>query len=164
MKKTVLIPGDFSVETLQVLVAVLNQNSEEGQFDIIILHNHHLSSSITDLLFYSKYSIMRSLMQKDFEEASMVVKNKYVSLINSLRLDIFFGSSQIDFDHFLQSAKIQEIWMSEDEFIRNKFGFGKYIKKSKLKICQRVIKYNEEPKSIAEFNLIQLFTEKQAAV
>lgn len=164
MKKTVLIPGDFSVQTLQVMVAVLDQNDQNYAYDFVLLHNYHLSNSITDLLFYSKYKIMRSLMKKDFEEARMVVKNKFDHSINSMRLDIFFGNSQLDFDQFLESFNIEEIWMSEEEFLRNKFGFGKYIKKTKLDIHQRIIKFSEERQTSSEFNLMQLFAEKQTVV
>ncbi|MBK1438578.1 hypothetical protein JHJ32_01135 [Parapedobacter sp. ISTM3] len=111
MEKNVLIPTDFTIESLNVVKSVLNDRPYECRYNIILLHGVQMSDSITDLLFYSKAKMLESLSNRHFDEACGVIRNKYASGINSMRVDLFNGSSQAAFDGYLLGNRIDEIYV-----------------------------------------------------
>lgn len=111
MRKTIVIPTDFSVESLNVLKTLLNESEHLYNYDIIMLHGMHLSDSITDLMFMSRTKVCRELSNPAFEEACTVIRNKYGSLIHSLRKDIFTGLTQAAFDSYLEANKVNDIYV-----------------------------------------------------
>ncbi|MFN3639952.1 MAG: hypothetical protein ACK4UK_03460 [Flavobacterium sp.] len=106
MRKTVLIPTDFSIESLTVLKNFLHQADDQYTYDIILLHGTYLSDSISDLLFFSKGKILKELTNEAFEEACMILKNKFASKINSLRKDLYTGYTQSAFNSYVDANRI----------------------------------------------------------
>lgn len=139
MKKTILLPTDFTIESLNFLKNVLSQSSQEETFDIVLLHGLHLSDSITDLLFFSKKKIINQLASKEFDESCSVIKNKYASKINSIRKDIFTGFTQTAFNNYVDANKFDVIFLpTEFQWNLNKrksFDLIPFIKNSKLPVC-----------------------------
>lgn len=111
MKKKLLIPTDFTIESLNVVKSVLNERSYEWCYHIILLHGVRLSDSITDMLFYSKAKMRESMSSHSFEEACGVIKNKYASGIASMVVDFFTGTTQAAFDSYILANRIDEIYM-----------------------------------------------------
>jgi hypothetical protein len=140
MKKTILLPTDFSIESLTVLKTVLSESATEEKFDIILLHGVHLTDSITDLLFYSKKKIINQFVSEEFNEACSVIQNKYASKINSIRKDIFTGFTQSAFNNYAEATRIDEAYLPEQHqwhFEKRKsFDLVPFIKKSKLSVQQ----------------------------
>lgn len=113
MKKTIAIPTDFSVESLNVLKTLLSQNNNRDQYDVILLHGTQLTDSITELIFMSKAKLTEKLSNPAFEEACTVIRNKFSSQINSIRKDFFTGFTQTAFDNYLEGNKITDIYVSK---------------------------------------------------
>lgn len=138
MKKTILLPTDFSIESLTVLKNVLSQSSSDDKFDIILLHGVHLTDSITDLLFLSKKKIVNQFITNEFNEACSVLQNKYASKINSIRKDIFTGFTQAAFNNYVEGNKIDQAFLpTEHQWKLNKrksFDVVPFIQKSTLPI------------------------------
>lgn len=132
MKKTILIPTDFSVLSLNVLKAVLTQSDASQKYDVILLHGFNLGDSIRDLLFYSKSQQMAALMNSDFEEAYEVIRNKFDSQIASLKIDFFTGYNLSAFNSYLEVNKIMEIYTSDIKFTpahKSSFDLSRFIAK-----------------------------------
>lgn len=140
MKKTILLPTDFTIESLNVLKTVLSQSNTDDSFDIILLHGVHMTDSITDLLFFSKHKIIHEMVSEEFNQACSVIKNKYASKINSIRKDIFTGFTQSAFNSYAEANQIDEVYLPSNfqwNFDKRKsFDLIPYIKKSKLTIHQ----------------------------
>ncbi|HRE78227.1 MAG TPA: hypothetical protein PLL09_10440 [Flavobacterium sp.] len=140
MKKTILIPTDFSIESLTVLKNVLSQSSSDEKFDVILLHGVHLTDSITDLLFLSKKKIVNQFITNEFTEACSVLQNKYASKINSIRKDIFTGFTQTAFNNYVEGNKIDQAFLpTQHQWRLNKrksFDLVPFIQKSKLSVEQ----------------------------
>lgn len=140
MKKTILFPTDFTIESLTVLRTVLSESKPDETFDIILLHGVHLTDSITDLLFFSKQKVINQIVSKEFNEACAVIKNKYASKINSMRKDIFTGFTQSAFNSYVEANQIESVYLpSNFEWSLNKkksFDLVPFINKSKLPIYQ----------------------------
>jgi len=138
MRKTILVPTDFSVESLHVLKNVLS-NSKEGEiFNVILLHGVHLNDSITDLMFFSKGKMLRSLTNPEFEEACAILKNKFDSKVNSIRKDLFTGFTQATFDNYVEANRIDEICISDNYNLtfkgKGSYDIAPFIKNSKVTV------------------------------
>ncbi len=107
MCKTILIPTDFTIRSLGLLKTALDEH-EDQEVNIILGHGARLSTSIADLLLYSKSRLIQSLITKDFEEALQVIKSKYESQINGMRIEPFIGFNQSAFDQYILGNKIEE--------------------------------------------------------
>lgn len=138
MIKNILIPTDFTVESLNLVKSFLKQKKSDFVCNIILLHGTTLSDSITDLLFFSKSRAIESLSNKAFEEACDIIRNKYDSQINIVKKDIFTGKNQAAFDHYIAANKIDEAYIPSDytsgRTDGKSFDLIPYIKKSSLHV------------------------------
>jgi hypothetical protein len=117
MKTTILIPTDFTIESLNLFKKAA-QLVESESVNIVFLHCIYLSDSITELLFFSKKELIKSLVNPDFQDGCKIICNKYASRINSTRIEIFCGASQNAFNHFLEGNLIDEIIVPENYSLR----------------------------------------------
>lgn len=130
MKRTILIPTDFSTESLiMVKQAALLDNYDH--INIVLMFCNLLPSSITDLLFYTPENVIKKYINKEFEEACSIIQNKYDSRISSLRIEVFHGTNEEAFENFLAGNKIDEVIIPENYILKqHKNGFDPlpYIK------------------------------------
>ncbi|MFN3752723.1 hypothetical protein [Flavobacterium sp.] len=139
MRKTILIPTDFTVNSLNVLKSILVNNQGKQTFDIILVHGISLSDSIRDLLFYSKTKQIESLTNPEFEEACEVIKNKFDSQISSLRIDLFTGYNLSAFENYLEGNKVAQIFTSENKSVlsnKNSFDLSRFIDKCSVQVTK----------------------------
>lgn len=135
MKKTILIPTDFTIQSLNVLKSVLSNNSSNTSYNIILLHGLSLDDSIRDLLYFSKYKHIEALTNPEFEEACEVIKNKFDSQISSLRIDLFTGFNVSAFNNYLEGNKVEEIFVSDKKQVfsnKNSFNLSRFIEKCNI--------------------------------
>ena len=135
MKKTILIPTDFTVQSLNVLKSILSSNPSNNTYDIILLHGFNLNDSIMDLLFFSKFQQINSLSSPEFKEACEVIKNKFASQINSITMDLFTGYTVSSFNSYIEINKVDEIIMSDLEpsfSHKSSFNLSRFVKKCKM--------------------------------
>ena len=109
MVKRILIPTDFSIESLNTLKYALKDNTI-FELEVILLHAEFLSDSITDLLFYSKSTIIKSHINEGFEKALSVLENHF-NEIKSLRFEILHYNKYEAMIQFLKTNKVDEIYI-----------------------------------------------------
>lgn len=160
MKKTILIPTDFSIESLKLLKEAIH-SVEIGSINIVFLHCIHLSDSIFDLLFFSKKELIESLMSKNFNDACKIIRNRYTSKINSARVEIFTGTTQQAFNNFLEGNQVNEIIVPKNhtfKLINSKsFNPDTYIRNAGLPLTEVEWKTSDtipEKNSLAEIFLL----------
>lgn len=137
MRKTILIPTDFTVNSLNTLKTVLTNNSSDTSLDIILLHGLTLSDSIRELLFFSKMKQLDSLTNNEFEEAYEVLCNKFDSQINSFKIDLFTGYNQNAFNSYLKANKVETIFIANRKqklSHRKSFDLSPFIRKSNVEV------------------------------
>lgn len=138
MRKTILVPTDFSVESLHVLKNVLSDSNEGDSFNVILLHGIYLNDSITDLMFFSERKMLKSLTNAEFEDACLIIKNKFDSKVNSIRKDLFTGFTQATFDNYVEANRIDEICISDNYSLvfngKSSYDLGPFIKNSKVSV------------------------------
>lgn len=145
MKRTILIPTDFSIESLIPVkqAALLNYNDIE----IVLMYCSLLPGSITDLLFYSPAKLIEQHSNKEFEKACSIILNKYASKITALRIEVFHGTTDAAFDNFVTGNKIDEIIFPKSYTLKErKNGFKPlpYIKNSLLPCREAEWKVNNQ--------------------
>lgn len=139
MFKKVLIPTDFTIESLN-MVKVLLREKQEGKIDILLLHGINLGDSLTNLLYFSKSKMIKTLSNPEFEEACAIIRNKYESKINCIRTDLFVGTSQNIFENYLRTNHVNEAYIPENyqlKLINEKsFDLVRLIENSSIKITK----------------------------
>ncbi|MEQ8337051.1 MAG: hypothetical protein RIA62_06880 [Cyclobacteriaceae bacterium] len=110
MYKTILLPSDFSIQSLNLLITVLKEQ-EGKKLKIILGQGFRLSSSIIELLFFSRSRIINTLTSEEFREALQIIKSKYESQIQDVRIEPFYGVTQNAFDIYAESNCIDEVFV-----------------------------------------------------
>ncbi len=116
--KKILVPTDFTIESLSVLKNALENNPNE-KLDILLVHGVSMSNSITDLLFFKKHQFISSLETQEFCEAKDILKNKFASNINSLVSDVFVGFTSSAFENYIEGNKVNEAYIPVNYKIKN---------------------------------------------
>jgi hypothetical protein len=139
MKKTVLIPTDFSIESLN-LVKYAAQAAVSEPVNVLLVHGVRQSDSIMDLLFFSRNKTILKLQNADFDEACKVLRNKYDSRINSFRIEIFSGFTQSAFQKFLEAHRVNEILIPKSYILKltsdRSFDLLPFIKTSPCEVTE----------------------------
>ncbi len=108
--KKILVPTDFTVDSLTILKNTLENHPNE-KLDIVLVHGVTLSNSISDLLFFNKHHFISTLENKEFCEARDIIKNKFDSNINSLVSDVFIGFTKNAFQNYAEANNITEAYI-----------------------------------------------------
>ncbi len=107
MKKTVLIPSDSTMESLNLFKYLMQTSTVDVH--VIFLHCMTPSDSILDLLFTGSRDLAGSLVTRDFRDAISIIKNRYGSYRSTEVVEIFRGSTNVAFTNFLDGNKVDEI-------------------------------------------------------
>ncbi|RAV29915.1 hypothetical protein [Sinomicrobium soli] len=142
--KNILVPTDFTVDALVILKKAIEQENEAHNF--ILVYGKHLPGSISELMFFSKSTLLSSLESKSFTEAKGILKNRYASRIKTLRTAIFHGTNHSAFENFIKANKIDKAYIPENPkslhpSIKKGFDLIPFIKKSGLELS--LVAYND---------------------
>ncbi|MCZ4222049.1 hypothetical protein [Pedobacter rhodius] len=102
--KTVLIPTDFNLESLNILETLVQQKTEK--LNIIFVHAFKLSDSITDMLMLSRRSRDYENVSDEFYQLINQFKNKYPNRINCIGIEYFYGSTVAAFKNFIEAFDV----------------------------------------------------------
>ncbi len=141
MLKTILIPTDFTVKSLILAKIALQRNVEKKEkIRLILVHGIWLSSSITELLFYSKSKLLAQLETDDFKASCKLLLGKYEDIIDQMSIDLFSGTSQAAFENYIEANHVQEAFISPNYKSKFKnsssFNLIPYFTKSKIKLIE----------------------------
>lgn len=158
MKKTIVIPTDFSVGSLNLIKLLLNTEEKHVKLDIIMLHGVKSSDSITELLFFSKNAVVSSLTNPSFEEACGIIRNKYASQLHCIRKDIFSGTTQAAFNQYAAANGVDAIYIPASyrftPLTKRSFDVLPYIQRSHVPCT--TMRW-EDPKLPEKGNLAEIF-------
>ncbi len=158
--KTILLPTDFSVESLNVLREYVESNNTQETLKVIIVHGVRLSNSISDLLMYNKGRHIAQLSNDAFNEAIEIIKNKYHDKIKFLYIDTLHGFVQSAFNDYLETNKVDLIvfpheskWHFRD---KKSFDLTPFIKKAPVEKWPATVVVNED--SFDRYSLSSIFS------
>jgi len=117
MKKTILIPTDFTMESLNLFKYVMQSTTVDVH--VIFFHCMMPSTSIIDLLFESSEEVVASLTSADFKEAISIIKNRYGTHRSTEVVELFKGRTNAAFLNFLDGNRVDEVVVpTEYQFIK----------------------------------------------
>src|SRR5690606_24867388 len=108
--KTILVPIDFSVASLNTLKLAL-ESSNEKHISAVLIFSELLNDSISDLLFYKPRRIINALIGPEFKEALEILKNRYEGRLMDLQIKLFHGVNKNYLNNFLDANKITHIYI-----------------------------------------------------
>lgn len=110
--KTVIIPADFTSESLQV-AHILARNAKE-QFSIVFTHLFHVADDIQDLLFSTYRKKEYDFVSEDFWKECHMIKDLYGNKVRSIKVEFFYGNKLAAFKNFLDAHGADFIAYSEN--------------------------------------------------
>lgn len=157
MAKTILVPIDFRVESLNTLKLILNQ-STENSIEVVLMYAEFLSDSISDLLFYSQEKIINARMKPEFRKAMEILKNRFENKIRRFEIEIFHGRNQNALERYMKAHKIDEIYIAKTYHLKitgQAFDPLPLLKKYQLPVYQ--IDWDQKLETSEEDHLNALF-------
>ncbi|PLK43275.1 MULTISPECIES: universal stress protein [Emticicia] len=110
MQKTILIPIDFRVASLNTLKYAL-ENSSGGPHRVILIYAEYLQDSITELLFYRPQTKLASKITPEFKAALEVLKNRFEFQIVNLEMKLFHNRSRRGLRRFIENHEVDEVFI-----------------------------------------------------
>lgn len=105
--KTVLVPTDFNLESVQIIDALFQDQPHEA-FKIVFIHAFKISDSITDMLMLNRRSRDYENISDEFYQTLNHYKNTYQNQIN-LGVEYFYGSTVAAFKNFVENLEVDYI-------------------------------------------------------
>jgi hypothetical protein len=159
MQKTILIPTDFTIESLVTVKQAISQNPET-KLNIVLLYSCFITDSITDLLFYSPDKIINEHCHQNFHDAISIIRNRFSEKIVDISIEVFHGYSVLTLEKFIKKNGIDHVYMSMNyvsKESKDQFDIAPFVKKSKIAYTEL-----EQPDNSLSFsetdNLINLFS------
>jgi hypothetical protein len=119
MKKTIMVPTDFTMESLNLFKYVMQTTAVDVH--VIFLHCMAPTDSIMELLFSGSKDLPESFITRDFKEAISIIKNRYGSHRSTEVVEVFKGRTHASFMNFLDGNKIDEIIVPKEyKFIKTR--------------------------------------------
>ena len=112
MPKTILIPIDFRVASLNTLKYAL-ERSPGGPNRVILMYAEYLEDSITELLFYRPESKIASKITPEFRNALEVLRNRFEFQIVNLDIKLFHNRSRRGLRRFIENHLVDEIYIPQ---------------------------------------------------
>lgn len=113
MVKTILVPVDFTVESLNTLKLALSKN-EEHEVYALLLHAKLPPDSISELLFYSPQKEINALTNPNFEKALDVLMNKYDKVFRDAKIELLHSKSGALLRNIINANKVNEVYIPKN--------------------------------------------------
>lgn len=110
MLKTILVPIDFRVSSLNTLKYALEKSSGEPH-RVMLIYAEYLEDSITELLFYRPESKIASKITPEFRNALEVLRNRFEYQIADLEIKLFHNRSRRGLRRFVENNNVEAIYI-----------------------------------------------------
>lgn len=141
MKKTIFIPTDFSVESLQAACFAIQHNRQHCEaLHLVLTHCMFLPDCPLELLFFSDSALIQALLTPEFSRARERLCRRHAEQQVSSVLALFTGCNQAAFTRFLAAHRIDEAVLPVPYLPRrnrrNSFSPVPFLRKSHLQITE----------------------------
>ena len=140
MSKTILIPTDFSIGSLNLVKEAARAVTGEEGVRLLLVHGVYLPDSIVDLLFFSKQRLIDDMVSKDFRDACRIIHHKYYSQISAIQIELFTGYTQAAFQGLVDGFGIARAYVPKDHQVKpvgaRSFDVMPFIRRSGVAITE----------------------------
>ena len=157
MEKTILIPIDFRIESLNTLKYALAERKREKS-TIILMYSQYISDSITELLFYNPAKVIKALASSDFNDAIAIISNTHECSLHTVKIELFNGLNKNAFLNFHQAHGVDLTYLPKDYCLKpHKNGFDPIPLIKKSKVDYREVAWTSDHPTTTKDELNQLF-------
>ncbi len=110
--KNILIPSDFSVQSLDCIKPLLERFPYQ-RVNLLLFHVFLLSDSISDLMLLARRRKEYEHISDAFWEACRQLECTYKDQINAIAVECFYGSTMAVFKNYLEGHQIDLIMYPE---------------------------------------------------
>ncbi|WP_421940742.1 hypothetical protein [Pedobacter sp.] len=110
--KTVLVPTDFNLESVQIIEALIHDQPQET-FKIVFIHAFKISDSMNDMLMLTRRSRDYEIISDEFYQSLNNYKNIYQNRLN-VGIEYFYGSTVATFKNFIENLEVDCIAYPKD--------------------------------------------------
>lgn len=146
MSTTVLIPTDFSMDSIESLRSLLLFQKEQ-KMRVLLIHGVHLGNSITELLFFDQKELKYEMAGRRFLNALENLEEELHNYVDDIQILFFTGATQSNFNHFVEANGIDRIIIpSEGAFDwsdRRSINIVPYLQKANVR--KQVITWKKDP-------------------
>src|SRR5690606_7166934 len=115
--KKILIPTDFSTESLQLVeFAILNYS--DVPLDIVLVHGYRMPEVYWEVLNFSAIREVRQLSTQAFHDAKLELLREHKKEIQSISIELFTGNNSLAFKNFLAQLDISEALIPSENFLQ----------------------------------------------
>jgi hypothetical protein len=111
--KHVLIPTDFTVDSLNAVHAAISIYEDE-QLVITLFHLLAMPNDISDLLYKSRRRRHEEMVTEEYNEALQVLQNRNSSRFKSIRIKFGFGNTVAYLQNLLEGEKVDRVLLCPD--------------------------------------------------
>ncbi|MGE8243181.1 MAG: hypothetical protein ACN6PD_10875 [Sphingobacterium sp.] len=109
----VLIPSDFTIDSLFFVIHSIEQSKAE-QLDVILVYGNKSSTSISELLGITLEDQLHDLQSEDFLKACQMICHRYENRKLNIYADIIGTDNPNYLHHYLSGARIDEVKIPTD--------------------------------------------------
>ncbi|WP_339712177.1 universal stress protein [uncultured Kriegella sp.] len=114
--KKIIIPTDFTVESLQLIeYAILN--FPDTKLDIILVHGFKLPDTRWGLTHFSALREVNKLNTDAFAKAKNMFVREHSDVIVRLRFELFTGSNSFAFRNFAEQLGVKDAIVPKGKFL-----------------------------------------------
>jgi len=106
--KTVLIPTDYRIESLQYIPHLLSKFYPE-EVDVIMVHMMSVTDCERELMMLSRRSAEYKHISDDFYKACFALRKQYEGQLKNIRLEFFYGNTTTSFKNFMELNDIDVV-------------------------------------------------------
>ncbi|WP_432411186.1 hypothetical protein [Rasiella sp. SM2506] len=157
--RKILIPTDFTVESLQLVeYAILNY--PDTKLDIKLIAGYKLPDTRWGITHFNEREQIRKQFTDDFEKAKRRIVLEHKNTIQTFSFELFTGVNSFAFQNFLEQIDAEYAIVPKKETLNcpNKkwFDATSYIKKNVKNVIEVPVDVSEEITE-KKFSLINLF-------
>lgn len=156
--KRILIPTDFSVNSLGIVIDFLERKTD-CTVELVLAYGQKCTSSITELLGFTKEDNIDSMQSEEFIKSCQMIKTRFGDRIAEVYTDIITSDHPNYIANYMKGGKIDEIVLTENyEFEASdskSFNLVALFKKYEDRLRPKLIYCDTENKSISERDKIE---------
>lgn len=145
--KRILIPTDFTVESLQ-LVEYAILNFPKTKLDIILVYGFKMPDMKWGLAHFSARREINKLSTESFTKAKNVLVREHSDAIERLNIELFTGYNSCAFQNFTEPLEVNDAIVPKGKFLHfdhsRCFDPTRFIKKNIQNIIEIPLAVNEE--------------------
>jgi len=147
--RKILIPTDFTVESLQ-LVEYATLNYPDSTLDIILIAGCRLPHSYWGIRHFNEKEQVYNQISNQFIDSKYRLQLEHKNTINSISIRLFTGVNSSAFQNFVENLDVVDAVVPRPGILcgtKNWFDTTEYIKRNIQNVVEVVI---EQPKEVQE--------------